>query len=115
VLLTEGPRRGLSLPAVAELTSAAPARRVRLNGKGSLVPGADADLVLVDTRAEAVVTRDELRSRHRLDPFVGRSLRGRVERVVLRGSTVCLGGDMVAPPTGRMVRLGAGRPTEARS
>jgi allantoinase len=115
VLLTEGSRRGLSLPAVAELTSAAPARRFRLNGKGSLVPGADADLVLVDTRAEAVVTRDELRSRHRLDPFVGRSLRGRVERVVLRGSTVCLGGDMVAPPTGRMVRLGAGRPTEARS
>jgi allantoinase len=115
VLLTEGAPRGLALEAVARLTSAAPARRLRLGGKGSLEPGADADLALVDLGAEAVVEAEELRSLHRLDPFVGRPLRARVERTILRGSTVCLGGDMVASPGGRLVRPGPGRSTEARS
>jgi len=115
VLLTEGPPRGLSLEAVAELSAAAPARRFRLAGKGSLEPGADADLTLVDVGIEATLTREELLSRHRLNPLVGRPLRGRVERTILRGSTVCLGGDMVASPGGRLVRLYPGRSTEARS
>jgi allantoinase len=65
VLLTEGPRRGLSLEAIARLTSAGPAGRFRLAGKGSLDPGTDADIVLVDLAHESLVTRDELCSRHR--------------------------------------------------
>ena len=53
VLLTEGPPRGLTLPDVARLTSAAPARRFRLDGKGALEPGADADLAIVDLEVES--------------------------------------------------------------
>jgi allantoinase len=115
VLLSEGPPRGLSLEAIARLASAAPARRYRLAGKGSLEPGADADLTLVEMGAEAALTRAELRSRHRLDPYVGRPLRGRIERTILRGFTVCLGGDMVARPGGRLVRPRPGLSTEART
>ncbi len=115
VLLTEGPPRGLPLEAVARLAAAAPARRFRLERKGSLAPGADADIALVDLDHEAVLTTGELLSRHRLNPFVGRSLRGRVVRTILRGSTVCLGGVMVASPGGRLVRPRPGRTTEARS
>jgi len=115
VLLTEGPPRGLSLEAVTELSAAAPARRFRLAGKGSLEPGADADLTLVDVGIESTLVPAELQSRHRLNPLVGRPLRGRVERTILRGSTVCLGGDMVASPGGRLVRLYPGRSSEARS
>ena len=48
MLLTEGPPRGLALEAIATLAAAAPARRFGLAGKGSIAPGADADLVLVD-------------------------------------------------------------------
>jgi allantoinase len=115
VLLTEGPPRGLSLEAVAGLTAAHPARRFRLEGKGSLAQGADADLTLVDLGVLAALTKEELLSLHRLDPLVGRPLRGRVERTILRGSTVCLGGDMVASPGGRLVRPRPGLSTEARS
>jgi allantoinase len=114
-LLSEGPPRGLSLEAIARLASAAPARRFRLEGKGSLEPGVDADLTLVDVGAEAVLTRAELCSRHRLDPLVGRPLRGRIERTILRGFTVRLGGDMVASPGGRLVRPRTGLSTEART
>jgi len=115
VLLTEGCPRGLALPAVTRLTAAATARRFRLAGKGLLAPGADADMVLVDLEAEEPLREDELLSRHRASPFVGRRLRGRVVRTVVRGSTVRLEGDMVAVPRGRLVRPAVGASTEARS
>jgi allantoinase len=115
ILLTEGPPRGLSLEAIASLCAAVPARRFAFVGKGSLAPGADADLALVAPADEEVLTAAELRSRHRLNPFVGRALRGRVARTIVRGSTVCLEGDMVASPGGRHVRPQPGRSTEARS
>lgn len=115
VLLTEGSRRGVSIEAVTQLAATAPAARFRLEGKGSLERGADADLVLVAPGRDAVVTTEELLSLHRLSPFVGRLLRGSIERTILRGSTVWLGGDMVASPVGRLVRPRTGPSTEARS
>ncbi len=115
VLLTEGPPRGLSLESIAGLCAGAPARRFGLAGKGSLSPGADADLALVDLSVEAELTAAELLSLHRVSPFIGRRLRGRVVRTILRGSTVCLGGVMVASPGGRFVRPILGRTPEARS
>ena len=113
VLLTEGPPRGLSLEAIATLTSAAPARRFDLPGKGSIEPGADADLVIVDLASEDVLRSGELLSRHHLSPFLWRSLRGRVARTIVRGCTVALDRVIVAPPAGRMVRP-ARTSTEAR-
>jgi allantoinase len=84
---------------VAELTSAAPARRLRLD-KGLRV-GADADLVLVDPRERHA---PELHDRHRLSPFAGRPLRGRVIRTILRGATVFHDGRIVArEPLGRLL------------
>jgi allantoinase len=115
VLLTEGPPRGLSLETIASLCAQAPARRFGLAGKGSLSPGADADLVLVDLSDEAELAAAELLSLHRLSPFIGRRLRGRAVRTILRGSTVCHGGVMVASPGGRFVRPILGRTLEARS
>jgi allantoinase len=84
---------------IAELTSAGPARRLRLD-KG-LRPGADADLVLVDPDDRHA---PELHDRHRLSPFAGRPLRGRVARTILRGETVFRDGRIVADrPRGRLL------------
>lgn len=115
VMLTEGPVRGLPLETIAELCAAAPARRFALAGKGSLSSGADADIVLVDLGHEAVLTPEELCSRHAVSPFVGRRLRGRVTRTIVRGSTAYVKGDMVTPPGGRLLRPLPARSTEARS
>jgi allantoinase len=38
---------------------------------------------------------------------VGRRLRGRVVRTILRGRTIARDGRIVAPPGGRVVRRGA--------
>jgi allantoinase len=85
---------------VAALTSTGPAQRLRLP-KGGLSPGADADLVLVDL---ADTCAPELHDRHRLSPFAGRSLRGRVARTLVRGTTVFADGRIVAErPLGRLL------------
>ena len=58
-------------------------------------------------RATWTVAREELLDRHRLSPFVGRTLRGRVVRTILRGRTIALDGRIVGEPCGRVVRRGA--------
>ena len=96
-LLTEGPARGLDLGAVARLTAAAPAARLRLPGKGRIAPGFDADLALVDLAAEDELRVDDLRYRHPISPYVGRRFRGRVVRTLLRGGAAA--GRLVMPAT----------------
>ena len=101
-------RRGLAPARLAELLAAAPARRFGLApAKGGLAVGADADVALVDPSAAWTVAREELLDRHRLSPFVGRRLQGRVVRTILRGRTIARDGRIVAPPGGRVVRRGA--------
>jgi allantoinase len=75
--------------------------------KGALEVGADADVALVDPAATWTVAREELLDRHRLSPFVGRALRGRVVRTILRGRTIALDGRTVGEPCGRVVRRAA--------
>ena len=88
---------------VAEVLAGFPARRLRLAGKGRIEPGADADLVLVDRAARDELRAEDLHQRHRVSPFVGRTLRARVVRTILRGRTVFAGGRLVGEPVGRLV------------
>jgi allantoinase len=100
--------RALAPEALADLLAVAPARRFGLApAKGALEVGADADMALLDPAATWTVAREELLDRHRLSPFVGRTLRGRVVRTILRGRTIALDGRVVGAPSGRVVRRGA--------
>jgi allantoinase len=92
------------LPDVVALTATNAARRFRLAGKGAIEPGADADLVLLDLSAEWELRDDELLYRHRLTPYTGLRVRGRVARTLLRGETVFEGGRVTSAPAGRLVR-----------
>ncbi len=82
LLLSEG---DLPLEAAARLTSAGAARRFGLNSKGRLEVGADADLALVDLAGEHILTAEDLQYRHAISPWIGRRLRARVSRTLLRG------------------------------
>ena len=86
--------------AAAQLTSAAVAERFNLP-KARLEPGADADLVLIDLRERHA---PELLDRHRLSPFAGRPLKGRIVRTLVRGATVYRDGQIVAERLGRLLK-----------
>ena len=106
LVLDEAEGRGVQLPRLVDAISGFPARRLRLAGKGSLEPGSDADIALVRPDVAWTLAAGDLRSRHPLSPFVGRELRHRVIRTLVRGHTVQLDGQVVSDPTGRLVRPG---------
>jgi allantoinase len=84
---------------IAKVTAEAVAARFRIGGrKGRIAPGLDADLVLVDPAATTDVASETLHYRHRHTPYLGRSLRGRVVRTLLRGVV-----PSPAAPHGRLV------------
>ena len=69
-----------------------PARLAGLSGcKGALAPGNDADLVVFDPDAEWTVTEADLHFRHKLSPYLGQKLRGRVLETWLRGESIYWG------------------------
>ena len=72
--------------AVACLTSV-PAGLLRL-GKGTLKPGADADVTLIDPEAEWTVDPEAFHSKGRNTPFAGWQLKGRVVRTLVGGRVV---------------------------
>ena len=96
--------RGLALERIAELTSATPARRFRIARKGALVPGSDADLVLVDLEQPFTLREDDLQQRHKTSPYVGQTFRGTIRRTVRRGETIFADGHVMANGGGRFVR-----------
>lgn len=107
-LLAEGfGARGLSLPAVAGLAAGGAAARFRLAGKGAVEVGCDADLALVDLAHEWELRLADLRYRHRVSPYVGRRMRGRVALTLLRGRRVQQDGRLLGPPAGRLLRVRA--------
>ncbi len=72
--------------AIAALTTE-PARVVGLK-KGTLAPGADADVVVVDPEAQWVVEPARFRSKGRNTPFAGWKVKGQVALTILNGTIV---------------------------
>jgi allantoinase len=105
VLLEAGHhRRGLPLPAIAQLAAETPARRFHIPGKGVIAPGYDADLTLVDLAHATTLAPEDLHQRHRQSPYAGCTFRGTVRRTLLRGRTIFREGAIEAAQPGRFVR-----------
>lgn len=113
--------RGIDLPYVARRMSEEPARLAGLtHRKGRIARGLDADLCAFDPDATFAVTESDLRFRHKVSPYLGRTLRGRVTSTWLRGQRVFssppttsdgLSAGTVLPSTGQPIlsRRSAGR------
>ncbi len=87
---------------VVKWMSAGPARLAGMLGqKGALAAGADADIVVFDPHATWAVTQNELHFRHKISPYLGAMLRGRVEETWLRGERVFSSNQFAGKPRGR--------------
>ncbi|PYR78163.1 MAG: allantoinase AllB [Acidobacteria bacterium] len=105
VLLDRGYHdRGLTLERIADLVSAAPARRFRIARKGPIVPGNDADLALIDPDRTFTLGKGDLHQRHKMSPYVGETFRGAVRRTLRRGETIFTDGHITAQGGGRFIR-----------
>ena len=109
ILYTEGVAKGrIGLERLVALTSTEPARLFGLwPHKGSLDPGADADLVIYDPEPEWVMTADALHMSTDFCPFEGWRIRGQVRSVFCRGAPVVRDGRFVG-------RAGHGRRVKRR-
>jgi dihydroorotase len=88
----------ISFERLVDLVSTAPARIFGLEKKGSLSPGSDADVVLIDPDREWVITNDSVLSKVGWTPYDGRRVRGAIARTIVRGSDVWIDGVVVGSP-----------------
>jgi allantoinase len=102
VMWTAMKQRGMSLADLVRWMAAAPAQLAGLAGsKGALVAGADADFVVFDPDATWTVATKHLHFRHKLSPYLGAKLRGRVLETWLRGQTVFREEEFMSEAHGR--------------
>ena len=102
VLWTGMQQRGIPLEKIGQWLGAGPAKLAGLKEKkGVIAEFADADLVVFDPEAEWTVTPDDLHYRHRISPYLGAKLRGRVRETWLRGEVVYREGAFTGEPRGR--------------
>jgi allantoinase len=82
-----------------------PARLTGLaDRKGAVAPGRDADLCVWDPDEEWTVVGADLHHRHKLTPYEGERLRGRVKRTYLRGRLIYDDGEFPAGPIGELLK-----------
>jgi len=99
----------ISLTKLVQLLSFNPAKKFKLYpSKGCLNPGCDADIVLIDPGGETVIDREKMYCKNKINPFHGWRLRGRIEKVLLRGEIIYDNGVLREEPYGRFIKPARG-------
>jgi allantoinase len=92
---------------LADWLSANPARLVGLDHrKGRIAAGHDADLCVWNHEEQWTVRGEDLQQRHKVTPYDGERLRGRVKRTYVRGNLAYDDGNFPAGPVGELLQRG---------
>ena len=97
LLYSEGVGKGrISLFDLARVLSEGPAKVFQLwPQKGSLMPGSDADITIIDPKAEWEIQEEDMLSYNKWSPYSGMKLQGRVVTTIVRGAVVYRDGRVV--------------------
>ncbi|MDX2358504.1 allantoinase AllB [Dietzia sp. PP-33] len=99
IMWSEARRRGMGLPEVARWMASGPAAFAGLHDRGSIRPGARADLVVLAPDEAFVVLPERLQHKNPVTAYAERALAGVVREVYLAGHPV----DMDQPAAGHPV------------
>ncbi|MGP6471521.1 allantoinase AllB [Rahnella aceris] len=81
-------KRGMSLPMFSKLMSSNAADIFGLKHKGRISIGKDADFVFIKPNSSYVLKASDLEYRHKVSPYVGRTINAQVVKTILRGETI---------------------------
>lgn len=93
----------ISLARYVELLSSTPARIYKLEQRGSIQIGWEANLTVMDPHAEIQFTNSSMHSRCGWTPYDGDTFTGTPTEVFLRGELVMQNGQIMGPTRGKML------------
>ncbi|WP_309132142.1 allantoinase AllB [Brevibacterium sp.] len=96
---TEAAKRGIDLAEVVRWMSSAPAEVARVENKGAIAVGFDADFAVFAPEEEWTVVATELHHRNQITAYDTRTVRGAVKSTILRGTPVSFD-----EPQGKLLR-----------
>ncbi|MET0336461.1 MAG: dihydroorotase [Caulobacter sp.] len=105
IMLTHVAEGRLTLERFIDLTSHGANRIFGLADKGRLAEGYDADLTIVDLKAERTITAEQQATRAGWTPFDGFKAKGWPMATIVRGVAVMRDGEVIAEGRGEPVRF----------
>lgn len=78
----------MSLPLFAKLMATNAADIFGLKQKGRIAPGKDADFVFIQPDSKYILKNEDLEYRHKVSPYVGRTIGARITKTILRGDVI---------------------------
>lgn len=98
LLLGEVNKGRLSIAQLVRLTSENPAKILGFPHKGSLLPGRDADITVIDLERGWDVDENALETKPKWSPFAGEHMTGKAVMTIVRGRVVMEEGKIVGEP-----------------
>jgi allantoinase len=104
VIVTELRHRSIAPDRLAKWMAAFPAWLTKIDyRKGKIAVEKDADFAIFDPYTKFTVDQATLHQRHKLTPYHGRELVGRVQATYLRGKLIFADGKIVGGPSGKLL------------
>lgn len=101
LIWTEGQKRGFTLTQIAHLMATQSANVAGLGGfKGQIAKGFDADFCVFSPSSEYTVTAECIKHKHKVSPYIGKVLKGKVMQTWLRGQCIFDNDQYLGSPIG---------------
>lgn len=97
LMLTKVAQGDLRLEKLVDLTSRSPAKIFKLENKGVLLEGYDADMVLVDLKEKWRISPEKFHSKSKFSPFKNWNVIGKVRMTFIKGTCVMSDGEILVP------------------